>query len=441
MAGDISHDSCPSERPEDEALLLAFILGELGEAEQRSLVERLKDDAELRELYGSMIEMEAMIHHEFPRLAESRESAPLVRRPQRMGTFIRSGGGQTGQGRVFRIIGGIAAMLALLAVVWLLVREDARPVLVDVSGESFWMDEEGHKIVPHPGQRMEKARALVTGGAGAYATLQFPDGSMATLSGEGELRFRNDGAKRLMLGMGALEVQMSPQPKGRPAIVETSTAKVEVIGTRFSIDAMTESTKVAVSEGKVKLRRLADGRSVEVSHGRIAMASMDVHTDLDTSPFMGAAAVWGISRSHAGDDLEVRPFRAGRYPDGRLIIHYGAWFRNPDRNSFEGLVGLKSTSRIQVKFRVGKPAAHVRVFLVCRDGRGMSSRNLQLQVPAASVPEDGAGWKVLEMNVRDMVALGGAGRFEIEGMRAVDLCVAAIEASDQLELSSVSISN
>ncbi len=441
MSGDISHDSCRSDRSEDEALLLAFILGEQGETEQRSLVERLKGDAGLRELYGSMIEMEAMIHHEFPHLAELRELSPPVRYPERIGRFMRPGGGQASHGMIFNIIGGIAAILALLAVVWLLVREDAKPVLVDVSGESFWMDEVGHKIVPQPGQRMEKARALVTGGAGAYATLRFPDGSMATLSGEGELRFRNDGAKRLMLGRGVLEVQMSPQPKGRPAIVETSTAKVEVIGTRFSIDAMRESTKVAVSEGKVKLKRLADGHSVEVSHGRIALASMDVHLDLDTSPFMGSAAVWGVSRSYAGDDLEVRPFRAGRYPDGRLIIHYGAWFRNPDRNSFEGLVGLKSTSRIQVKFRVGKAAAHVRVFLVCRDGHGMSSRNLQLQLPAASAPEDVDGWKVLEMNVRDMEVLGTAGRFEIEGMRAVDLCVAAIEASDQLELSSVSISN
>src|SRR6218665_3782683 len=66
-----------------EEMIQAFIAGDLGEADCEELRRRLASDPAARETYGSMIELEAMLHREFPRLPEFREPAPLFRRPQR----------------------------------------------------------------------------------------------------------------------------------------------------------------------------------------------------------------------------------------------------------------------------------------------------------------------------------------------------------------------
>lgn len=421
-------------------LLYLLITGELDENERDRVLERMKEDVPLRNLYGSMVEMEAMLHHEFPRMAEFREPAPMVRRPKRQPYEILFRGGEGKRGiRLGSAVAAVAALVALFLVMWMAFKPERGPILVDVYGESYWLDGAGRKLQPKIGEPVPAGSVLVTEGAGAHAKLRFPDASEAMLSGDGELRLGKGKAKRLLLGSGNLEVEMSKQPEGRPALVETPTARIEVVGTRFSIDATRASTTVAVSEGAVKLNRLADGSAVEIPHGKMATASLDATAALDVLSFSDTAPAWQMTMS-AGDDMAVEPFRAGTQRDGKPIIHHGAWFRNEKSGPFGGLATLDATSRVRVKFRTSSGDAYLRVFLVCRDSMERSAGNRQTQIRVSSLAEDGDGWRVFEGNIRDMEVLASAGDFNVAGARVIALCVSTLESSDRLELAEVSVS-
>lgn len=440
MSTNTPPSSFPPGAPGDEELVNALIWGNLDADSRDQLLERMKTDAVLRDLYGSMVEMEAMLHHEFPRLVEFREPAPLVRRPKRRaynGWFRESESMDSGK---WRVLAGIAAVLVALFVGWFYLREEPGPILVEAYGEGYWLDGGGRRVPLVTGQPMPRGSVLMTEGEGTHVKLRFSDGSKAILSGNGELRFRHEKSKKLLLGRGNLEVEMSKQPEGRPAYVETATARIEVIGTRFSIDATTDSTTVAVSEGKVKLSRLADNRGLEISGGWMATVSLDVRSQFDARPLPDAVPLWKASIA-SGDEFDVKPFRAGSYRDGRPIIHYGVWFRNEGAGSASGLVTLDKSSRFRVKFRAEKPEAYLRVFLVCRDGQERAVGNRQIQVRVSSLPEDALGWRTFEGAVSEMEALAPAGDFEIGGTRVVSLCVATLEPSDGLNISEVSIFN
>lgn len=425
--------------PEDEELLFALISGELEKIPRKRLLERLKTDAALRDRYGSMIEMEAMLHHEFPRMAEFREPAPLVRRPKRRkhGGLFRQAAEENS--RWIYVLAGIAAALAILAGAWALFRQDSRPVVVAAHGESYWLDGSGGRSPLVAGKPMREDSVLVTNGEGSSAKLRFPDASEIILSGDGELRFRNGKSKRLLLGQGGLEVSMSKQPPGRPAYVDTPTARIEVIGTRFMVEATAARTTVAVSHGKVRMNRLADGNSVEIPHGNMATASLDARAGLDLRPMADAVPAWNVSTA-AGDRFEVLPFRAGTY-DGKPIIHYGVWFRNEDAGSFGGLAAMGPESRVRVKFRVADPKAQLRVFLTCGDGQGSPLSNREIKVKASTLAEDPDGWRTLEAPVAEMEALTLRDEADRKGARITALCISTLEPGDRLELEEASIFN
>ena len=101
------------------------------------------------------------------------------------------------------------------------------------------------------------AGTLILEGESASALLRFNDGTALTLCGDTELEFSDDGQKRLVLKNGTLSVDARPQPAGRPMIVRTQTAEIEVVGTIFSLSADPQATQLSVETGRVRMRRLA----------------------------------------------------------------------------------------------------------------------------------------------------------------------------------------
>lgn len=418
-----------------EELLNALMTGGLAEADRAELLERLRNDPSVRETYGSMVELEAMLHHEFPRLPEFREPAPLVRRPRRIAgrAFLPE---KRGGKSLAAWAGGIAAAGLAFACWWLL-KPDPRPVLVEAYGEWSWVDGAGRKRPLKVGAKLETTGSLVTEGTGAIAKLRFPDASTVVLSGEGELRVPGEKSKRLLLEGGNLEVEMSPQPKGRPARIETATARVEVVGTRFSVDATSLSTTVAVSEGKVKFKRLADGETVEIPRDRMATASLDARAGLEAKPFSKAPADWRAVPP-AGGIFEAMPFKAGSSGD-RQFIHHGVTFRNESADVFRGLAELSPDSTVRLKFRIADPSAYLRVFVSCHDARAKFHGNRQEQLKVSALPADEDGWRTYERKIRDMEMLTPAAGGGISGKRLTNLTISVLKATDQLEISEVEI--
>ena len=96
----------------------------------------------------------------------------------------------------------------------------------------------------------------VTVEAGDVGTVSLPDGSRVTLATGSELVYRRglrgDDRRVTLTGQGYFDVERD----GRPFVVETATARVEVLGTEFDVQAWpsaTPETAVALVEGSVRL--------------------------------------------------------------------------------------------------------------------------------------------------------------------------------------------
>jgi|GEM_PF-4420460 len=427
-------DEPTSPDPTTEELLHALVLGELGEDGSAVLLERLRSDPDARGAYGSVMEVEAMLHHEFPRLAEFREPAPLVRRPSGKVSPVIIRERKTSR----MMVGwGVAAALLFSVAAWWLLRPEPAPVLVEAYGEWSWLDAAGRKHPLGIGQELGRNGALTTEGTGSFAKLRFPDASTVVLSGEGELKVPGEKSKRLVLRSGNLEVEMSPQPPGLPAFVETATARVEVVGTRFSVDATPLRTTVAVTSGKVMFKRLADGGAVEIPKDRMATATLDAREALEARPFSAAPFSWRAVPPQGGY-FSTQPFRAGG-GSTQPVIHHGVVFRHDGDRVFDGIVELRKESRLRVKFRVADPAAYVRIFLSCRDGKGGFAGNRQVEFRASVLPEDATGWRVYEGDIRGLGALAPVGGFSISGSRLSNLSISVLDAADTLQVSEVEI--
>ncbi|MGI9174699.1 MAG: FecR family protein, partial [Rhodothermales bacterium] len=116
----------------------------------------------------------------------------------------------------------------------------------------------------------------VTVPPGQTLTVELPDGSDVQLNSGSRLAYRRGfarwpfvpSAQRLVSLQG--EAFFEVQPGGRPFVVETFNAHVEVLGTRFNVRAWLESrtsaTRVTLAEGKVRaVRRDAPGPDVVLS--------------------------------------------------------------------------------------------------------------------------------------------------------------------------------
>lgn len=178
-----------------------------------------------------------------------------------------------------------ASLVVLLSVGLYVGRSDSvREVatIVEIDGSVVWTGDGGRVVHDlRPGQ--ELSGGIVEGVApGSWIQLEFRDGSTLGLLGNSVLTFSDLGQKRLHLKRGKLTCDIRAQPARKPLIIHTRSALLEVLGTRFEVDAELSTTVLDVREGVVRLKRLSDGDTVDVPalHRAIAAADGDVTPEL-----------------------------------------------------------------------------------------------------------------------------------------------------------------
>jgi hypothetical protein len=87
---------------------------------------------------------------------------------------------------------------------------------------------------------------------------------------------RDTFGKRVTLEAGVLDANVAKQPPDEPMILSTPHAEVQVLGTRFRLTVTPNSTRLDVYEGRVKLTRRNDGKSVVVAAKEFALAGSGV---------------------------------------------------------------------------------------------------------------------------------------------------------------------
>jgi len=115
-------------------------------------------------------------------------------------------------------------------------------------------------------------RVILSGDAAA--TVAYADGTRISLShGATAVLKSAGGAKRMDMRNGELAASVAKQPAGKPFVFATPFARATVVGTELMIAVKSDSTRLDVTEGKVRLTLPDDTQGVDVSAGRTAVAS------------------------------------------------------------------------------------------------------------------------------------------------------------------------
>jgi len=274
-----------------EELTFKWLDDELADEEAAELEKLLASDPEARAEHASCCDVEASLRSRaedfdvsartmarirclVPRPAGPAAPAPVqaVRpRPRRTAVWVR-----------------LAASFAVLAAVGALVLKRLWPepqpgpsgvvsaAISQVEAEVV-VSREGRDIQPRPGFVLLDGDTIQVAPS-ALAVVTYTDGSRLVLSADTQATLhRGTGhgspdSKLVELARGSMTAHVRPQPADCPVLVHTPTANATVHGTRFSLSAEPQSTRLDVVEGRVGLSRTSDGATVEVAKSEYAVA-------------------------------------------------------------------------------------------------------------------------------------------------------------------------
>ena len=438
-----------NERPDElERLLNALVDAESPEAAEEyelQLAAILRNDASARRRYREFMGLHSALMWDYAAAATDRPEKAVVK------DAWRSPWRRALRWAAVIAVAGLAATLFFASG-----RKSGHPEvarLESVEGAVSWSnDTGGQRAGLSSGVRLA-AGTLSVEGASSSAQLRFEDGTVLTLTGDAELGFSDDGQKRLALRRGAFTGRVAHQPAGRPMVIRTNTAEIEVLGTVFALASEQNQTALNVESGNVRMRRLADGRAVEVSANRVAVASLEVGTAMETRlqsvppgewrcsfnepPPPGSKGEWRPPFAGERGRMQSLPFVAGHSADGRLIVHHGVTVRAmPGLDS--GLVTLSARSVLHVRFRT-ELRTGLKLFLSCEGPGGTFGGNFELAIePSAAMP-DTDGWKRVDVPIRPLHVLSPEEHPSAEGERVRTLILHSYESDAGLEVAEIGI--
>ncbi len=163
----------------------------------------------------------------------------------------------------------------------------------------------GGKAAAKAGQDLLQGQGLEAEGP---VTLKYPDGTRVELRPKSLVReFTLKGGKTVDLAKGTLLAQVVDQPDDRPMTVVTPLAELRILGTAFKVSVDPEAdgaTHVEVSEGKVRVKRLADGKTVDVARGGAVSVGKGTEA-LAAHATAGLVAHWTLDEKAGTKVLDV----------------------------------------------------------------------------------------------------------------------------------------
>jgi len=137
-------------------------------------------------------------------------------------------------------------------------------VLEVIEGSVAWIGESATPL--QVGQAVPAGGALETRGPRSLVVLKLDDGSRIELRPETRLeRIQGTGEqKSLTLSQGTMVATIAKQSPPRSIVFLTPHAELTVLGTRFLLEVSTDATRLDLEEGRIRNRRLSDGKVLEV---------------------------------------------------------------------------------------------------------------------------------------------------------------------------------
>jgi ferric-dicitrate binding protein FerR (iron transport regulator) len=294
-----------------------------------------------------------------------------------------------------RVVLAVAASIALafLASSYFQPAAGERPIATvsGLSGALQWTGS-GGRVVRDFQVGTELPGGTIEGLApGSWIELTFKDGSTVSISGDSSLTLSDNGQKKLHLKEGSMSANVTPQPAGRPMLIHTRAAVLEVLGTRFEVEADIAATTLNVNRGTVRIKRLSDGVTVDVParHRAIAAADREIvalplpasvnrwRSHLSQGPY-GMMGKWMPATGERPASLGTVPYTL---PSGRTIHAVGFGISCGDRPP----VTLQPGSLFRVRGRIA--TSHPVFFgVTLRHGDGAFAGKFQTVGPASAFP-------------------------------------------------------
>jgi len=262
-------------------LIEPVLQGTASEAQRLELQARLLASAEDRELYLHRLNLHSALRRQFAYDAEGQ--TPIQLDPAGNSRDF----GKASRGPRARIAGwswaSVAAAAAVLIAGVYFLRPSAGPqiaIITEMNGALQWTGDGGRVVRDLQSGHSLRGGTLESLSADSWAVLKFRDGSTVTVSGRSTLTISEDRQKQMHLREGNVSARVAPQPQGRPMLIHTLTAKLEVLGTQLDVDAEAASTTLCVNEGRVRVTRLADGSVADVPADHQVVVSANRRVEL-----------------------------------------------------------------------------------------------------------------------------------------------------------------
>jgi len=314
----------------------------------------------------------------------------------------------------------------------------------------FRSAQEERLLAGHEPQPLSAGTLLLEGEASAVQC-RFPDGTLVMLTGDAEVHIADDGRKRIRLSRGLLTAEVQPQPVGAPMLVETPTARVEVLGTMMTLSAEADRTSVRVDSGRVRLSRLVDGSEVEVDRDHACVASLDPREELRPQPTSAAAVDWRQSFAEPPPDrwkgqwqapaggqpgrMHAVPCIVGRKDEAMPVVHFGISVR---RVEGVDLGRLPADGTLWVKYRLQRPSP-LRVMLGVNRADGRFGGNFEVKLGSKRTVADGERWQWLEIPLSRLQPLVPRFPEMAEGDRPYLILITTFDDDGGLEVAELGI--
>jgi len=281
-------------------LIDRHLRGELDDSEKERFAELLDGDSSAREDYVEQVQWDTRLAEV---LRESGDSRRSLREPNANDNADAVFTERTPTMRFPKTLLAIAALIivALSATLYFQRPSAQRPIakITGLSGSLQWTGD-GGRVFHDLSVGTELPGGTVEGMTpGSWFELEFIDGSAVTISGSAMLTFSDHGQKELHLKEGNLSGNVKPQPVDKPMLIYTRSAVLEVLGTQFEVEAGLAATMLNVTEGKVRVKRLSDGRTVDVPAKHRVIAAAD--RKMSPVPLPDSVSRWK-SQLHFGPD-------------------------------------------------------------------------------------------------------------------------------------------
>ena len=269
-----------------------YLEGELDESGLAELQALIKEDKHLLELAADSYQIHrllGLIAQDSPSRQESFVSETLARLPADDDRFVDQVMQHLPQGSprrgktAYMYLAKWSAVIATAAVITLIISlyfqrpiaENRIAKITGLSGSLQWTGD-GGQVFHDLNVGTELSGGTIEGMVpDSWLELEFNDGSTVTISGNSMLTFSDHDQKKLYLKEGSVSGNVKPQPSGKPMLIYTRSALLEVLGTQFEVEAGLDITMLNVSEGNVRVKRLSDGNTVDVPAKHRVIAAAD----------------------------------------------------------------------------------------------------------------------------------------------------------------------